>query len=98
MYRSVQFVATGLLGNDLQAFLPGGHPVGCGALRDSVITDREDVRQIKQAGFTQSSCIARTADFRASFLYTALSRMLNANVRPKFLIAFRLIPPLHFFD
>ncbi len=60
----VQFAATGLLGNNLQAFLPDGDQVACDTLVDSVITDRNDVRQIKQAGFTQLSCMARTGDLR----------------------------------
>jgi hypothetical protein len=37
----VQFAATGLLGNNLQAFLPDGDQVACDTLVDSVITDRD---------------------------------------------------------
>jgi hypothetical protein len=62
--QNVQFAATGLLGNNLQAFLPDGDQVTCDTLVDSVVTDRDDVRQIKRAGFTQLSCMARTGDLR----------------------------------
>lgn len=60
----VQFAATGLLRHNLHALLPDGVQVTCDTFVDSVITDRDDVRHIKQAGFTQLSCMARTGDLR----------------------------------